>query len=249
MNTSKAISPSTFNSKNPYCQIDIHDFLYNVIQMVEDDSNVLDIGCGRGGLIDDLRKHKGCTVTGVDISQEAVDICRSKGLDCILSDAEELILDSSCYDVITITASLEHLLDPVAMLYKMNTWLAPGGSAIVAVPNFSHWMARLCYLKGVNVKRYEPGCIKTAKYMGVQSFGHIQFFNKTTLEYIMHKTGFINLAWNNWKPKYHDNCNGITHKGPLKLARKLLINSINRIPNHSLFDSMLIVRGTKTWER
>ena len=49
-------------------------------------SNVLDVGCGRGELLDAAARH-GVSVRGVDISPAMVEICRGRGFDVELGDA------------------------------------------------------------------------------------------------------------------------------------------------------------------
>ena len=49
-------------------------------------SNVLDIGCGRGELLELFRDH-GVTARGIDTNQAMVDECRSRGLDVERADA------------------------------------------------------------------------------------------------------------------------------------------------------------------
>jgi O-antigen chain-terminating methyltransferase len=49
------------------------------------EGTILDIGCGRGEFLEDARAA-GLTARGIDLSQESVDECRSKGLDAECAD-------------------------------------------------------------------------------------------------------------------------------------------------------------------
>ena len=49
------------------------------------DRKVIEIGCGHGVLLEQLRK-KGNKVSGIEISDRAVQICRTKGLNVIQAD-------------------------------------------------------------------------------------------------------------------------------------------------------------------
>jgi len=44
------------------------------IKLFLPDNSVLEMGCGRGGLLEYLRDTKNCTVTGLDISADAVGV-------------------------------------------------------------------------------------------------------------------------------------------------------------------------------
>ena len=46
---------------------------------VPDKSKVLDIGCNSGEMMVLLRDSKGCDVTGVDVSEKALELAKSKG--------------------------------------------------------------------------------------------------------------------------------------------------------------------------
>ncbi len=52
-------------------------------------SNVLDVGCGRGEFLDLLRE-KGISAKGLDLNAEMVEVCTSRGLDATTADATQL---------------------------------------------------------------------------------------------------------------------------------------------------------------
>ncbi len=72
--------------------------------------NVLDIGCGRGEFLGLLREH-GIGVCGVDIDEDMVNFCRSKGLSVEKKDAVTYLekLDDKSLDGIFIDQVVEHL--------------------------------------------------------------------------------------------------------------------------------------------
>jgi 2-polyprenyl-3-methyl-5-hydroxy-6-metoxy-1,4-benzoquinol methylase len=74
----KEHSGRTFDSARAYYQKDWHEYYPTVIKLGLPDCSVLDIGCGRGGLLEHIREEKSCRVTGLDISDEAVRICLSE---------------------------------------------------------------------------------------------------------------------------------------------------------------------------
>ena len=72
--------------------------------------NVLDIGCGRGEFLE-LAKEKGIGAKGIDINEDMVKYCQSRGLDVIKSDAIEYLesLEDKSLDGIFMAQVVEHL--------------------------------------------------------------------------------------------------------------------------------------------
>ncbi|MEW6165097.1 MAG: class I SAM-dependent methyltransferase [Pseudomonadota bacterium] len=100
---------------------------------------LLDVGCGEGYALAFFRKH-GWEVKGLDFSAAGV---ASKNPDCVdalttgdvfaLLEAE--IDAGKTYDVVWLQNVLEHVLDPLGLLKSLRTLVAPGGLAVVTVPN------------------------------------------------------------------------------------------------------------------
>jgi ubiquinone/menaquinone biosynthesis C-methylase UbiE len=79
---------------------------------------ILDVGCGTGANLKMLRAHG--SAEGVDISEQAVEFCRERGLDSVkLGAAEELPYEDESFDLVTALDVIEHLDDDVAGLREM----------------------------------------------------------------------------------------------------------------------------------
>jgi SAM-dependent methyltransferase len=103
---------------------------------------VLDIGCGRGITLSQL-KEDGWETSGVEISETAAAHARSVLGDTIfVGDVLAAPWPPDSFDVINIWHVLEHLPDPAGVLSKCRTLLRTGGLLIVAVPNFESFQAR-----------------------------------------------------------------------------------------------------------
>lgn len=100
---------------------------------------MLDVGCGEGYALSFFRKH-GWSVRGLDFSAAGV---ASKNPNCIdalvtgdifgLLNAE--IAAHNSYNVVWLQNVLEHVLDPPGLLNSLRSIIAPGGVAVVTVPN------------------------------------------------------------------------------------------------------------------
>jgi len=106
-------------------------------------SKILDLGCG-GGNVTQLFLKKG-EVVGVDISQEALKKAADLGIKTKLHDLNKLPLPfkDKSFNVVVLTDTLEHLVDPLAVLKESFRILTPGGWVIVTVPNFARLSNRL----------------------------------------------------------------------------------------------------------
>lgn len=94
---------------------------------------LLDIGCGTGMLLDDL-KEVGSAV-GLDYSMLALEYCRKRNLPNLgRADACNLPVQDDSVDVITALDVIEHIGDDAGMLAEMQRVLKPGGVAIMSVP-------------------------------------------------------------------------------------------------------------------
>lgn len=108
--------------------------LVDVVQKeVVDGRRLLDIGCGTGNLLNELRHlGTGADFTGVDLAPAMIEAARAKfGSDALVTllvgDAERLPLQDSSYDVVTSSSTFQWL--PVLSAAFSEAWrvAAPGG--------------------------------------------------------------------------------------------------------------------------
>jgi len=96
---------------------------------------ILDVGCGTGGNLSVLSQFG--NAEGVDVSTDALDFCRQRGLENVkLGAAEKLPYEDSRFDLVTALDVVEHLDDDVAGLREFRRVLKPGGRILLFVPTF-----------------------------------------------------------------------------------------------------------------
>jgi O-antigen chain-terminating methyltransferase len=98
---------------------------------------VLDIGCGRGVMLD-LFKEAGIGAEGVDHMPEAVAYCRAKGHRAEVGDAIDFLEErSEQYDGIFCSHVIEHLdVDRAELLLRRCARaLRPSGTLVIVTPN------------------------------------------------------------------------------------------------------------------
>jgi 2-polyprenyl-3-methyl-5-hydroxy-6-metoxy-1,4-benzoquinol methylase len=108
------------------------------IPYFQDCKELLDIGCGRGEFLE-LMKENGVEAHGIDLSDESVAICRSKGLGAEAADLFRYLEDlpESSLDGIFCAQVVEHILPARLpdMIRLMATRLRRGGLLAVETPN------------------------------------------------------------------------------------------------------------------
>jgi SAM-dependent methyltransferase len=102
----------------------------------------LDVGCGSGGALARARAL-GWTVTGIEMDVAAAARARRFADEVFAGDILAAPFAEGRFDLVTSFHVLEHVPDPVRVLKRMLDWTAPGGMAVVEVPNAAGLGARL----------------------------------------------------------------------------------------------------------
>jgi len=96
---------------------------------------LLDMGCGTGGLTEELRVFG--DVTGVDMSAEALSFCRKRGLKKLIqAPADKTGLPDNSYSLIVAFGLIEHIEDDRLFLMEMQRILKKGGRLIILTSAF-----------------------------------------------------------------------------------------------------------------
>jgi len=92
---------------------------------------ILDAGCGTGRLCQLLQGFG--TVSGCDLSEDALACCRERGIDVFPADLNTLDLPPDHYDVITSIDTLYHqwIIDDAAVVARFHRALVPGGVVVL----------------------------------------------------------------------------------------------------------------------
>ena len=141
-------------------------------KFIDDDSYLLDVGCGSGSFIKHMERTKPINAFGVDINE---------GHDYV-GMFEHVNFDKK-FNVITLLETLEHVKQPNKVLQKCRDIMTTNGTLIIEVPHFKYH-----YLKG-----------KVEKLLGLKVWGlmphvHYQFFTPETLKRMLNNNGFRVIA-------------------------------------------------------
>ena len=113
-----------------------------ISDFIEENTRVLDVGCGDGTLMEFLQNNKKIDIRGIEISKKNSQKCVGKGLTVIEGDAEKDLYQfpDSSFDFVILSQTLQAFLNPEKVIQEL---LRVGKKAIVTVPNFGFWKVRL----------------------------------------------------------------------------------------------------------
>ncbi len=112
-----------------------------IAKLVDEQSRVLDLGCGDGLLLEYLFQHKRVQGFGVEISHDGVHACIARGLPVYHGDIDQGLSDhqDDSFDYVILSLTLQAVRRPEFVLQEM---LRVGKKIIVSFPNFGHWRIR-----------------------------------------------------------------------------------------------------------
>jgi len=113
-----------------------------IADLIENNTRVLDVGCGDGTLMEFLKDNKKIDIRGIEILKKNVQQCIGKGLTVIEGDAEKDLsqFPDESFDFVILSQTLQAFLNPEKVISEL---LRVGKKAIVTIPNFGYWKVRL----------------------------------------------------------------------------------------------------------
>jgi len=114
-----------------------HIYQETVVALLTPAVRVLDLGCGRGGVMERLHPWAGLVV-GLDTDLPSLREHRALALTLVAGQAERLPYAAGSFDLVCCSWVLEHLADPVRAFFEAARVLTSGGRFVFLTPNLRH---------------------------------------------------------------------------------------------------------------
>ena len=105
----------------------------------------MDIGCGDGQLLEQLKNARNLDARGIELSQKNVSACVARGLSVVQGDADTdlAFYPDQSFDYAIMTETLQATRNPRLVVEQL---LRIAKHVIVSFPNFGHWRNRFYLL-------------------------------------------------------------------------------------------------------
>ena len=177
---------NTFNkyaSGNPIARRLVQGFLKShrkLLARVPASKAVLDVGCGEGFLLAQIREDlPDARVTALDLDPATVAETRDEcpGASVLVADAERLPFADGSFDLVVACEVLEHLPDPSLALAEFRRVLSVSGSLLASVPWEPVWRI-LNVVRGAYLSEWG------------NTPGHINHFGRGEILRLVEQSGF-----------------------------------------------------------
>lgn len=125
--------------------MEIRKDLEMISNLIEPNSRVLDLGCGKGELLLYLKEKKNISGFGIEIDIDEVVECLSKGLNVIHYDINKGLsfIDDNSFDYVVLSKTIQQLRAPGKLIEDV---LRISRNAIISFPNFGNFKVRFYLL-------------------------------------------------------------------------------------------------------
>ena len=109
-----------------------------ISDLIPNGSSVIDVGCSDGSLLQYLKEENNIEGRGMEIDQDKVQLCLSKGISVIEGDADVDLFDypDNLFDFSILTYALQATKSPKTVLSQL---VRISRKSIISFPNFGHW--------------------------------------------------------------------------------------------------------------
>jgi len=121
-----------------------HD-LDTLTTWIKPKARVLDLGCGDGNLLSQLKKSRDIQGYGLEINEDKIVECIKNGINVIEQNMDTGLenFKTQSFDVVLMTQALQAVHYPDKIIDEM---LRIGKECIITFPNFAHWRCRFYLL-------------------------------------------------------------------------------------------------------
>ena len=191
--------------------------------------NVLDVGCGAGGMGPRLRSAGATRVVGIEPEPSHAEAAAARGYDAVICSSIEAVLeqrslDDERFDLILLADVLEHLVEPWDALRELvERNLSDDGQVFVSVPNVAN-VAVIAQLLFRRDWRYDTS--------GMFDRTHLRWFGADSVRSMLDQAGLTAVTWGG----------RVRFRVAPKLRIDRVMQNVRRVPNAAVFQFHILAR-------
>lgn len=116
-------------------EISFFEKYIRALAAVSEGSRILDVGCGTGQVVEQLRKRN-LNAFGVDVSEPNIRLANQRAGFCQCYDGAKLPFETQSVDAVGAFNVLEHVENPEAFIEELVRVIQPRGKLVLSSPNF-----------------------------------------------------------------------------------------------------------------
>lgn len=180
-----------------------------VLKFINSSDKVLDIGCGTGNFLDNIRNITS-NLVGLEINDLAIETAKGRGLTVIKSDVHsfsEGYNNQAKFDIICAFQVLEHIYEISDFIHSCLKLLKINGKLIIAVPNNNPYLFKHDFYHALNLPPHHIGLWdensmkKITKYFPIElkdlffePLLDFRYWYDVQLKYLLRRNGLIKGA-------------------------------------------------------
>lgn len=186
---------------------------------------VLEVGSGFGSFLSLLRENGVTDISGLELSNLAVDKCVELNLDVRAKLIEEINTDNK-YDAICSFQVLEHIYDVRSFLEAAINLLKPGGKLIIGVPNNNPYLHIIDKYHTLNLPPHHAGLWSRKSLKKLSNFYNLNVVKIKTEPLNTSYAYFVDFYLKNSKNRFNRTLLKVLNKHLPKITKKILNNFV-----------------------
>jgi 2-polyprenyl-3-methyl-5-hydroxy-6-metoxy-1,4-benzoquinol methylase len=162
-----------------------------ILSHIKPGSSVLEVGTSTGCMTKYLKEELNCSVTGIEVFEEAALKAALYADKMIVADLDKMNwvskMENRKFDYIIFADVLEHLRNPNKVFNNALKFLSQGGQVIASIPNIAH--------NAIIMELMEDEFNYNST--GLLDDGHIFFFTENTVKDLFNSNGLEIYSWEN----------------------------------------------------
>ncbi len=162
-----------YQGSEPVLRAEFRHVLRHLARCGVRSGNLLEVGCAYGFFL--VEAQRTFRVCGIDVAEDAVAFCRSRGLDVHCGEIDQSFLAARApFDVVVMLDVIEHLKNPAEVLTALRPYLSPGARLLITTGDWESLCGRIM---GRSWRLMTPP-------------QHLSFFSRRSLSLLLERVGF-----------------------------------------------------------